>query len=180
MIILLGGKRGAGKSAFAEIAKKQGYKVREMSAIVKGIMEREGIEVNNRNLRLFARGLREKFGKGIVGQLMAEQMEGGKEVIVGIRAVEEIEEIKKRFSDVVVVFIDAPANIRFERMGSAGKKENPVTWDEFLWADSVDNELGQEGVMEAADIVINNSKSKKEFEEEAKRVLRWISRPQKK
>ena len=169
MLILVTGKRGAGKSFFASIAKENGFKVIDMSSVVKELMKEQGIEINNKTIRPFADELRKKYGLGAVALFTVDKLDGN-EVVAGVRGIEEVKEFRKHFPS-ILVFIDADIKKRYERMLKAGKKENPMDWNEFLEAEALEERWGLKDIKEQANVVIDNNGTKQEFRQKVEEFL---------
>lgn len=93
-------------------------------------------------------------------------------VIDGIRGVAEVETFKKEFgTDFVLVRIDAPLILRYERIKNRGRGDDLLSIEEFKEREERENRWGMGEAMKKADKVVKNEGSLEEFKEEIKRIL---------
>jgi dephospho-CoA kinase len=121
--------------------------------------------------------LRGKDGPGALMKMLLKKTEPEKNYIFdSLRNAGEAEFLKNNVKDFVLIAVDAPQKLRFERTLKRNKSYDPKNWDEFLKIDNRDffdesNPMGQQvgKCMEAADFKIMNDadleKSKKEIED---------------
>ncbi|MGC8923701.1 MAG: AAA family ATPase [Candidatus Micrarchaeia archaeon] len=178
-IVCITGMRGCGKTVFGEVAKEMGYKVHEMSDIVRDMMKNENIMIDNRNIREYAKSIRERYGKNIVAvkmveKIMREDMNLPLIVIVGIRGMYEIREFKEAFGNdnVILIAIHSPPKVRYERvMERTNKIDDPKTYEEFLWAEEMELGYGISKAIALADIMIINNSGIEEYIQVCKKLL---------
>jgi len=149
VIIGLTGRIASGKGEVAEFLKKKGFKyytisqkIRETAAIIKLPIKRESLQ-DLGNL------VRKHEGAGAwIKRIIAENLNDIKNrdyLIDGIRNPGEIEELKKT-GNFVLVSIDAPFEIRYERVLKRNKDSDPKEYEEFVKIDARDfGEENQEG-----------------------------------
>jgi dephospho-CoA kinase len=133
MIIGLTGSYCSGKDTVADyISHKHGYKHFSLSDVIREIMKEAGIEPTRENLIMFGTKLREENGNGVLAKKVLDKMEAdGKYCITSIRHSEEVNELKKR-KDFVLVNVDAPQDVRFERMQKRKRSGDPQTLENFI------------------------------------------------
>jgi len=164
MLIGLTGRIAAGKESLTEFLRKKGFVYFETSKLLKEELQKRGVEITRENMQNLGDELRKKEGAGVLMEIFIGRMESGKNYIIdSIRNTGEIEFLRKNARDFILIGIDAPQKIRFERIIKRGKPSDPKTWEEFLKADNRDffdktNPLGQqvEKCMELADYKIMN------------------------
>src|SRR4030095_6143520 len=140
MIIGLTGENCAGKSTVAEYLMKKGFYYYSLSDIIREEVKAEGKSVTRENLIKKGNELREKFGPGILGAKMAQKVQKDKNYVIdSIRNPAEVEELKKlgRF---FLFYITAPADVRFERIKSRGREEDPNTYEAFIQIEKLEME----------------------------------------
>ena len=87
--------------------------------------------------------LREKFGSSFLAVKALEELREGKTyVVVSIRNPAEAKTLMKR-KDFALVSVDAPAEVRFERMKIRHREGDPQTLEEFIALEEKENLLQQ-------------------------------------
>ncbi len=133
MIIGLTGSYCSGKDTVAEyIVKTHGYMHFSLSDIIREIMTEEGIAATRENLIVFGTKLRAENGNGILAKKALQKTEEGKNYcITSIRHPDEVLELKKH-KDFVLINVDAPVSVRFDRMQTRKRSGDPQTLDKFI------------------------------------------------
>ena len=133
MIIGLTGSNCSGKDTVAEyIVKNHGYGHFSLSDVIREIMAEEGIEPIRENLIVFGTKLRAENGNGVLAKKVLQKIESGKNYcITSIRHSDEVLELKKR-KDFVLINVDAPIEIRFDRMQKRKRPGDPQALDKFI------------------------------------------------
>jgi dephospho-CoA kinase len=93
-------------------------------------------------------------------------------VVDGIRGSAEVKKFREVFGDgFLLVSIDCPENIRYERM--LGRKRSDAAPDEkfFKMRDERENKFGLGDAMKIADITIKNTSSIEAFRDRIKEIL---------
>jgi dephospho-CoA kinase len=132
MIIGLTGSYCSGKDTVADfIVNSQGFGHFSLSDIIRDAMKEEGIEPTRENLIVFGSDLRSRCGNGILAKKALLKMEKGKNYCVtSIRHPDEIAELKKS-GNFTLINVDAPIEIRFERMQKRKRAGDPRTLEKF-------------------------------------------------
>ncbi|MEM3364536.1 MAG: AAA family ATPase [Candidatus Micrarchaeia archaeon] len=181
-VICVTGMRGGGKTVFGGIARSMGLPIYEMRTIVVEMMEKESIEISNRNIREYAKSIREQFGKDVVAKKMVERIGNTHTkddviVIVGIRGMYETRTFREAFGEknVILLAIYAPPKLRYERLvkKEAGIKENN-SYEEFLWSDEMELGFGVAKAIALADVMIVNDGTIEEYTENCRKIIRKI------
>lgn len=178
--ILVTGMPGAGKSIFVEVARELGLPVFVMGECVIEETRRRGLEVTPENVASVARKLREELGKAAVAILTlrrVKQEAPHAEIVVidGVRSLDEVEEFKKFFDDVVIVAVHAPPKVRYERQLSRGRPDDATRVEDLVKRDLRELEFGIGSVIAMADyMLVNVGKTIEEFKDECLKTLREI------
>jgi len=145
MIIGLTGTMASGKSKTSELIKSKGFAHSSLSDRVREEAVARGIKnYTLKQLQEIGNELREQHGNEVLAVMTLKKLEGNdKCVIEGIRNPEEIEELRKR-KDFVLIGMDAPKKLRFERIIHRGREGDPKDWKGFLELDKRD--FGEEGM----------------------------------
>ncbi len=153
-VVILTGPPGAGKDTVADILVRKGWKKYVFSeALKREFVRRFGREPRDKlELADFARRIREERGRGVVAELLWEEMKGEERaVLVGSRSPEEIAFFRER-AEVIVLLVDAPPEVRKERTPDALEREKK------------EEALGLKEVLKLADTVIVNDGTLKDLE----------------
>lgn len=177
MIIGLTGRIAAGKETLTYFLRKKGFIYLETSKILAEELEKRGLEINRWNMQNLGDEIRGRDGVGGLMKMLLEKTESGKNYIFdSLRNAGEAEFLRKNAEDFILIAVDAPQKIRFERILKRNKPSDPKTWEDFLKVDNRDffdetNPMGQQvrKCMELADFKIVNAsdlkKSMKGIEE---------------
>ncbi|MDR0956491.1 MAG: AAA family ATPase [Endomicrobium sp.] len=133
MIIGLTGSYCSGKDTIAEyIVRKHEYKHFSLSDVIREIMKEKNIEPTRKNLIKFGTKLREENGNGVLAKKVLDKMDlNRKYCITSIRHSDEIKELGKK-RNFILINVDAPRSIRFERMQKRQRIGDPKTLEKFI------------------------------------------------
>ena len=178
MIIGVTGKYCAGKDTVAEILIKKSFYHYSLSDALRSELRLQGKEVIRENLINLGNQLRQTRGAGVLAEMALQNIKSDKNyVITSIRNPSEIEVLRKR-KDFMLISIDAPASVRFERMQSRAKAEDAAlkTIEDFksneereMSKDPTQQQLHK--VIKMADVTINNDKEVEELQSKIDKVL---------
>lgn len=184
-VIGLTGTIASGKEVVKEMILKKfnSYQV-SLSSAIRGEMERKHRDFSRRTLQDMGNELRQKYGTFVLAKVSTEFMSRDKPVLIvdGIRNPGEAEWLKKTYKDnFVLIGVDAPQQVRFERLQKKNRPIDPKTWDEFVVLDERDQgkdepPYGQQvrKCIEAADIVIDNDGDSAKLESKMEEVFSKI------
>lgn len=133
MIIGITGTNGAGKDTLADYLKKKGFTAYSLSDILREECEIQGLEKNRENLQKIGNDLRRKFGGGILAERVIKKIrenESNNFAITSIRNPQEVHFLKKQ-NNFLLMNIDAPINLRYQRIKSRKMAEDFVTFEVF-------------------------------------------------
>ena len=145
MIIGLTGTPSAGKGVVSEFFKKKGFIQLVYSDELRQRLRDKGIEVTRENMQAEGNALRKEKGAGAISELLVSKIKSQqyKNVIVdGIRNPAEIE-VFRQLKNFYLIVVDAPQKLRFERMRSRNRENDPQTWEEFVKLEDREMGLGQ-------------------------------------
>lgn len=183
-VILVTGMPGSGKSLVKKAAEKLNLPVVSMGDVVREQAILEGIPLTPEGLGKLAINLRDKYGDDIIAKLTIDKILGGrlnksKAVIVeGVRSWSEVESFRKIFERTVIVTVHAPRKVRFKRLISRCRRDDPRSWDEFEERDERELKWGIGKVIAFSDYIILNyeHRSPEEVVKEAEDLIRNILR----
>lgn len=158
-LIGLTGTNGSGKGEAAAYLKKKGYFYFSLSDVIRDALRKNGKEVSRDNLIEKGNELRKKYGPDILARMALKRVKG-KAVIDSIRNPSEIEYLRKK-KKFILLAIDAPVELRYERVKQRGRKESVSTLEEFIKKEKEEmtgSKKGQQlhSCIQMADFVIMN------------------------
>jgi len=179
MIIGLTGKNAAGKGEAAAFLKDKSFYYYSLSDAIREELESRGIPITRDNLIEMGNELREGFGPDILAQRIMKKIDPNRNSIVdSIRNPAEIYALRS-VGNFVLLNIDAPASVRFERIRNRKRENDPQTLEAFAEkerAESRNLSVYKQSVEECqalADISIENDG---DLEELHKKVAAVVSR----
>ncbi|MBN2203277.1 MAG: flagellar hook-basal body complex protein FliE [Candidatus Aenigmarchaeota archaeon] len=178
-IIATAGMPGSGKGEVLEYFKKKKIPSIVMREVVEKQMEEKNIEVNNKNLRNYATGLRDDHGSDIVARMclpIIESMKGNDIILIdGVRGYDEVKLFKKELTDdFILIGVFAPPKQRFERLCQRGRKWDMKTLEEFEWRDSVELSWGLGNAIALSDFMVENTGTLEELHMQLDKILEKI------
>jgi len=173
-IIGLTGTNGAGKGEAASFFEKKGYLYFSLSDIIREKLREKGKKITRNNLIKTGNNLREKYGPDILARLVMKNVKGNS-IIDSIRNPKEIEYLKRQ-KNFTLLAIDAPVELRYERVKNRGREESASTLQEFIRKEAEEmasNENGQQlhNCMKTADYIISNNGSLDDFHKKLEEFL---------
>lgn len=171
------GAPAAGKTEAASVAKTLGIPIITMGDVVRAELRRRGLPLSDENAGTIASELRAQEGMDAIAKRCIPEVRaiaGKKAVIVidGIRGISEVETFKKEFgTDFTLVRVDAPLNLRYERIKTRGRGDDSLSIEEFKTREERENEWGLGEAMKNADKVITNTDSRELFKEQIEEIL---------
>jgi dephospho-CoA kinase len=126
----LTGTNASGKGEAAKFFVKHGYDYISLSDFIREELKKNSIKITRDNLILTGNQLRKKYGPDILAQMAVNKIRG-KTVIDSIRNVQEIEYIRNH-TEFILLSIDAPPEVRFQRAKKRGRHESVDTLEEFM------------------------------------------------
>lgn len=140
MIIGLTGKNGAGKGEAAKVLQEAGFIYFSLSDVLREELKKRGLEINRDNLIETGNSLRTSGGAGVLAEKVLEKFDPEKNYIVdSIRNPAEVVSLRRR-KDFALVKVVAEAKLRFERMKARKRENDPVTYDEFMRIEKLEEE----------------------------------------
>jgi dephospho-CoA kinase len=130
-LIGLTGTNGAGKGEAAAYFRAKGYAYFSLSDVIRDELRERGEPTSRDNLIRTGNELRERFGPDVLALRTIEKIGGeGRAVIDSIRNMSEIESLRGQ-KGFVLLAIDAPVALRFERVTARGRDESAAGLEAF-------------------------------------------------
>jgi len=167
MLIGITGRIAAGKETLTKFLRDRGFEYFETRKILIKSLEEQGKELSRTNMQDLADSWRSEFGAGALMKKILERIDISKNFIIdSLRNGKEAEFLKEELGDdFVLIGVDAPREIRFERIVKRGKQSDMLDWDNFSKVDErdnfdPDNPMGQQTgkLLGMADFVIMNDR----------------------
>ncbi|MFH1447491.1 MAG: AAA family ATPase [Candidatus Micrarchaeota archaeon] len=133
MIIGLTGTFGAGKGEISRVLGERGYAYHSCSDVLREELKALGKEETIESLAGLGNEIRAKFGAGeLPKRLIAMIRECGEEkaIVDSIRSIGEVEELRKE-KDFVMLSVQAPIELRYERIRNRGRKGDDISFEEL-------------------------------------------------
>ena len=146
MILGLTGKNASGKGEAANYLKSKGFVYYSLSDMIREEATKRNLEHSRENLIELGNELREKYGPGCLAQKINNEMNNCKKifqkkkffVIDSIRSPHEVNELKKNKS-FLLIGIDAPIELRFNRLRERNRVGDAKTFEEFKQQEQREN-----------------------------------------
>jgi len=163
MIIGLTGTFAAGKDTIADHLVSLGFEHYSTGDQIREIAAERGIKQNRDVLRILGNELRDKYGSDyLCRRIIENKAKTDKIVISGIRQPGEIEYLKK-LGNFFLIAVDAPIEVRFERMSLRARRGDPKTIEEMVEKERKEMESAgpnaqkiHECMLEADALIIND------------------------
>ena len=172
------GMPGSGKSEFAHFAEELGYHTVVMGDVVRARVVEGGFEPTPEMSTRYMLQLREEMGETAVAHLTCDAIDilvsEGKNLLVidGIRSQAEVTYFKEHLDEAFfIVAIHVDPDLRFKRLQTRGRKDAPVTEDDFNQRDESELKLGLGETIAFSNYIIPNNKSLDDFREKSLSLL---------
>lgn len=178
MILGITGSFGAGKGAVVDyLVQKKGFvHFAARSFIIKEI-ERRGLPIDRDSMAMVANDLRAEHGPTYVMECLLKEAEAsGKDAVIeSLRAVAEAQFIQQEGG--IVLGIDAPAEIRFDRVIRRASETDHVTFEKWVEQEKKEMNPGDPtkqdifGALKISDMIIQNDGTLEELYSKIDSVL---------
>lgn len=179
MILGLTGTNACGKGVFCSILKEAyAFAVHSLADPLREEAVSRGIEPSTKNLIALGNEMREKYGPGALAKLILKRLPKEDVVVDSIRNPAEVTELRK-LPSFVLLALDAPLKMRYEREHARGRIGNARTFDEWLAIEKMEDEenplhLQVHACMKLADYTIQNDETKEELKKRIDALLKRI------
>ncbi len=178
MIIGLTGTFGAGKDLIARYLESKNFQHLSTADILREEVLKKGLSLERETLRTFSNELKKTKGGDYLAREAVARIKNDDVIISAIRAVEEVDYLKK-IKNFYLVFIDAPIELRYERIRKRSRiGEKEISLDEFKRKEELEMS-GQSSqrldyCQEKADFIISNTDSVDELNSKIDALLAKI------
>lgn len=185
LIVGLVGTIGAGKTTVAKKLEEDGFVNLRLSCVLEKEMLTAGLPFSRINYQTTADRLREAKGADYLSQVLIDsiekQQDSTKFVIDGFRNPSEIEPFRKR-GHFLLIGIDAPAKVRYQRLVDKHNSRSPQNWEEFIREENRDNGVGEpewgqhiDRCLQEADNIVDSNRDENLVYTEVKNIIKKFS-----
>lgn len=185
-VVGITGTIGAGKEVVKEFLEKNFNSATvTLSSLLKDeSLLKQGIKITRTIKQNLGNELRQKYGSHILAKIAIDFMPRNKDLLIidGIRNPGESEFLKKSFgANYKLIVVDAPQQVRFERIRKRARDIDPKTFEEFVALDKRDQgedepvygqHVGE--CVKMADFVVQNDGNLDELKHKLQEVLKAI------
>ena len=132
MLIGLTGRNAAGKGEVARYLQRKSFYYYSLSDAIREEIRSRGEQPTREGLIIIGNELRQKHGAAVLAERILSKIEDDKHYIIdSIRNPAEVEAFReaKHFK---LIRVEAPAEIRFQRIVSRHRESDPRTYEEFI------------------------------------------------
>ncbi|HJQ98001.1 MAG TPA: AAA family ATPase [Candidatus Polarisedimenticolaceae bacterium] len=150
MTLVLGitGPNAAGKGEVSGILAARGFATHSLSDVVREEAAALGLPPEREHLIRVGTSLRREGGAGVLAQRILPRLRG-RDVVDSIRNPAEVD-VLRSLAGFVLVGVEAPAELRFERSRRRARAGDPETFEEFLARERQENSADPAGQQLAA------------------------------
>ena len=157
------GTNGAGKSAACDYLESIGFVKVSLSDVVREAVHERGLTATRDHLVETANDLKEKFSQSYLAEEVYDRVSHSLDqrvVFDSIRNVSEVDFLRSK--GVYIIGVDAPIEIRFERIQSRQRASDRIVFDTFEAHDDRENTGQSTGqhfhlALEHCDVVLQNT-----------------------
>jgi dephospho-CoA kinase len=176
-IVAITGKNAAGKGEACNILTRRGYSYKSLSDVVRNELHLRQVEPSRENLIAQANTMRRASGPGVLARKTVETLPPqGNFVIDSVRHPEEVKILMKAGKGLLLA-VDAPIEVRFNRAMKRGRNENANTLKKFESIENLErtkdpNSQQLDETFKIADVVVENETTLQALENRIVEILK--------
>lgn len=178
MYIGITGTFAAGKGEIVRLLRQKGFKHYGFGELMREQLEKRGVESTIPNIMEYANETRANHGAGYFAELLLRRVQEDAPkhaVLESIRTLGELTTLQ-RLPGFLLLSVDAPRELRYERLMNRGRKDGIRSFEEFCeWEDKqlegAQHEQQLLAVMDRADVKIVNIGNLEELREQLEEQL---------
>ena len=187
IVVCITGYPCSGKTTLAGILGGDGFAVVELGDLVRERMKVDPAALKFAgDIRGFSGMIREVYGRDVVAAWAVERIKklgSAKIVVTGLRTEEELNRIKAEFPNALLISVNAPDDVRFQRMLSRGRRGDPKSYEDFMKRDEKEREgllaageetEGLDAMVAKADYHIENTGTISDLKKAAYKILKSL------
>ena len=131
MLIGLTGRNASGKGEVAKYLEKKSFYYHSLSDVIRDEVRRVGQPLTRENLIETGNRLRQQFGPAVLATRILEKLESDRHYVIdSIRNAGEVEALRAA-NNFKLICIEAPADLRYERLKLRNREGDPLTFERF-------------------------------------------------
>ncbi len=168
------GLPGSGKGEAAAVAREADIPVVTMGDVIRDACRERDLDPAEHHGSV-AKQLREEDGPTAIADRTVERLSDIDERVVlvdGLRSPPELERFREAFGDdFLLVAIEAPFDVRFERAADRGRDDSDGDLEAFKQRERRESDFGLKDLIERADVSIDNTGSLESYREQIRELL---------
>jgi len=182
LVIGITGRNCAGKDTVAQTLVERGFEAHSLSDVLRVELRRRGEEITRPALIALGKELREAEGPGVLAQRVQAMMETDRVALVSVRSPAEVACLRA-MDDFVLLGVDAPVAVRFERETRRARESAPGSLEAFVALEASENTSNPnaqqlDATMRLADHVLENDGTLVQFEQRVSDLLATLESTQ--
>lgn len=178
-ILVVVGLPGSGKSEVSDYIRSKGIPMFRTGDVIREEVVNRGMELTIKNQEAISKKLREEEGMDAPARRTGEKIKAADSGLICVEGPRDMHEISylAGLGRLVLLVVDAPDELRFERLKNRGGSRDPKTREEFEWRDRSERERGQGEVLATEKYpkhVIENTGSREELRRKVDKVLKKL------
>jgi dCMP deaminase len=178
MIFGLSGLNGSGKGEVLKFLEERSFYPRSLSDVIRRRLAEQGVEETRERMIEAGNAIRTELGPGGLAELLTDKLARDRNhVIDSIRHPAEVEVLRRKADRFQLIWVDAPAAARLERMKARGRAGDASTLEGLREQEG--RELGSDdpaaqqllAVRDMADVVIENDGTIAELRQKLQAIL---------
>lgn len=171
-VLCVTGMPGCGKEELLKVAESLGLPVLRMGDVVREEAHRRGFPLTDAEVGGLANEERQKHGLGIWAERTVPKVAAGTTLIDGVRGTAEIQAFREVWPGrVAVIAVEAPPEVRYERVKNRARPDDSPTFEAFLERDRREISWGLRDVIASADHHLHNEGTLEDFQRQARGLL---------
>ena len=171
----------SGKTTASKVAEEMGIPVVCMGDVVREEAKRRNLPLTDEVLGKIASELREREGMDAIAKrcipLIRERgRDVGVVVVDGVRGIAEVEAFKRAFDDFILIAIESPLELRFQRAIKRKRSDDVKTIEELKERDERELSWNLGKALEIADFTIENTGSLEDFKDKIRGILEQLAK----
>jgi len=178
MIFGLSGLNGAGKGEVLEFLEGRSFYAYSLSDVIRRQLAAQGLEETRERMIEAGTTIRADKGPGGLAEILADKLVGDRNYVIdSIRHPAEAEVLRRTTNRFQLIWLEAPAECRLERIKARGRSGDATTLEELRAQE--DRELGSDdpaaqqlmAVRDLADITLRNDGTLEELQQKLQAIL---------
>jgi dephospho-CoA kinase len=171
-VLCVTGMPGCGKEELLKVAESLGLPVLRMGDVVREEARRRSLPFTDAEVGGMADGERKQHGLGIWAKRTIPHVTAKTTLVDGIRGTAEVEAFREAWpGQVAVIAVEAPPDVRYERVKNRARPDDSPTFEAFLERDRRELSWGLGDIIATADHHLHNEGTLEDFQRQARGLL---------